>query len=254
MVIFDAACPLTITADAIRGAVVLTADGVLDSSTYQTLRDVIIKTALDEPDAIVVDVAWLAVPAESAWVVFTSARWHVGAWPEVPIVLICSHPAVRAAITRHGIDRYVPVYSTVDEALATLAAVGGTPSRRRARASLPASTSSPARSREFVEEWLTAWRQPDMVAAAKVVVTVFVENVLQHTESAPCVRLESDGNRVTVAVSDTSHIPAAVRESAAAAEVPCGLRIVDTLSQVWGNAPTPSGKTVWAVIGPENRL
>ena len=53
----EAFCPLTITADVVRGAVVLTADGVLDSSTYQTLRDVIIKAALDEPDAIVVDVA-----------------------------------------------------------------------------------------------------------------------------------------------------------------------------------------------------
>jgi hypothetical protein len=247
-------CPLTITADAVRGAVVLTADGVLDSSTYQTLRDVIIKAALDEPDAIVVDVAWLAVPAESAWVVFTSARWHVGAWPNVPIMLVSGHPAARSAISRAGVARYVPVFSTVDEALDTLAAIGGTPTRRRARANLHASVSSVAQSRELVEGWLTAWNQPDMVAAAKVIVTTFVENVLQHTESAPCVRLESDGIRVTVAVSDTSHTPAAICELPAPAEFPSGLQIIGTLSQVWGNAPTPSGKTVWAVIGPENRL
>jgi hypothetical protein len=218
-VVFDAAHPLTITADAVRGAVVLTPDGVLDSSTYQMLRDVIIKTALDEPDAIVVDVAWLAVPAESAWAVFTSARWHVGAWPQVPIALVCTHPGVRSAITRNGVTRFVPVYSTVDEALDTLAAIGGTPSRRRATTRLPASISSLSLSREFVEEWLTSWGQPDMVAAAKVVVTALVENVLQHTESAPCVRLESDGTRVAVAVSDTSHKAAAISESAASAEL-----------------------------------
>jgi hypothetical protein len=92
-----------------------------------------------------------------------------------------------------------------------------------------------------------------MVAAAKVIVTAFVENVLQHTESAPSLRLESDGTRVTVAVSDTSHTPAAVCELPPA-EFPSGLQIIGTLSQAWGNAPTPSGKTVWAVIGPENRL
>jgi anti-anti-sigma regulatory factor len=245
---------MTITADAVRGAVVLTPDGVLDGSTYQALRDVIIKTALDEPAAIVVDVAWLAVPAESAWVVFTSARWHVGGWPQVPIVLVCSHRAVRSAITRSGVDRYVPVYSTLDEALDALASGDGTPARRRATTRLPASISSLALSREFVEEWLTAWRQPDMVATAKVVITILVENVLRHTDSAPGVRVESDGTLVTVAVSDNSHTPAAINESAASAELPCGLRIVDTLSQVWRSAPTPTGKTVWAVIGPENRL
>jgi hypothetical protein len=36
--------------------------------------------------------------------------------------------------------------------------------------------------------------------------------------------------------------------------VPSGLHIVGALCRAWGNAPTSSGKTVWAVIGPENRL
>jgi hypothetical protein len=26
------------------------------------------------------------------------------------------------------------------------------------------------------------------------------------------------------------------------------------MCRMWGNSPTPTGKTVWAVIGPENRL
>ena len=33
-----------------------------------------------------------------------------------------------------------------------------------------------------------------------------------------------------------------------------GLAIVDALSRAWGSTPTSSGKTVWAVIGPENQL
>ncbi|CNJ97610.1 stas domain-containing protein [Mycobacterium tuberculosis] len=33
-----------------------------------------------------------------------------------------------------------------------------------------------------------------------------------------------------------------------------GLAIVDALSREWGSTPTSSGKTVWAVIGPENQL
>jgi hypothetical protein len=87
-----------------------------------------------------------------------------------------------------------------------------------------------------------------------VVVTAFVENVLQHTDSRPGVRLEYDGSAVTVAVSDASHLPAGLREEPKSYAAPSGLHIVSALSRAWGNAPTSSGKTVWAVIGKENRL
>jgi hypothetical protein len=228
--------------------------GVLDSSTYQSIRDQVIKATIDEPRAVIVDVSELEVPTESAWVVFTSARWHVGVWPDVPILLVCRHAIGRSAIIRNGVVRYVPLYPTVDDAFEALATSGTPPQRRRARASLPAALSSLRRSRALTEEWLTAWHQPDMIAVCKVIVTALVENVLQHTDSEPCVRLETDGTRVTIAVSDASRKPAAISEAAAAAETPCGLRIVGALSLIWGNVPTPSGKTVWVVVGPENRL
>ena len=115
---------LTIAADAIGASAVLTPHGVLDSSTYRSLRDRIIKAALEEPHAVIVDVTDLVVPAESAWVVFTSARWHVGTWPEVPIMLVCEHPAGRSAIARNGVTRYVPVYPNLEAAIDSLACVG----------------------------------------------------------------------------------------------------------------------------------
>ena len=105
-----------------------------------------------------------------------------------------------------------------------------------------------------MEEWLTAWSHTDLIPTAKVVVTTFVENVLQHTDSQPAVRLETDGSTVTVAVADGSRQPPGLSENSMAADRPSGLKIVAALCRMWGNAPTPSGKTVWAVIGPENRL
>jgi hypothetical protein len=33
-----------------------------------------------------------------------------------------------------------------------------------------------------------------------------------------------------------------------------GVAIVAALCREWGNAPTPTGKMVWAAIGPENEL
>ena len=245
--------PLTIlrvAGDMVDGQTVLRADGVLDSSTYRSLRDRIIEAALDEPRIVVVDITALSIPAESALSVFTSARWHVNTWPDVPIVLVCGHPAGRSAIAG-GVASRLPVYPTVRAAVRHLA--DAPPARRRARADLPATLWSLQRSRELVVGWLTAWHRPEMIPGAKVVVTTLVENVLQHTHSLPTLRLESSRGTVTIAVHDGSSLPAGLREKGPAAG-PGGLQIVAALCRAWGNAPTPSGKTVWAVIGPENVL
>lgn len=245
---------LTVAAEALESTAVLTTHGVLDSTTYLSLRDKIIKAALDEPRAVIVDVTELVVPAESAWVVFTSARWHVDRWPDVPILLVCGHPAGRTAIARNGITRYVALYSSIQAAIDALSGTDSPRLRRRARAELPGRLTSLTRARELVTEWLTAWSRPEMIPVAKVVVTTFVENVLAHTVSSPILRLEFDGSTLTVAVEDGSSVPAGVREDWRPNTAPSGLRIVSALCRTWGNSPTPSGKTVWAVIGPENLL
>lgn len=244
---------LRVCAATVDHATVLTAHGVLDTSTYRVLRDEIIKAALEEPSAVIVEVSNLTVPAESALAVFTSARWHVGRWPETPIILACSTIAGRSAIRRNGVARYVPVYPTVDDAIAALSKYPRG-HRHRARANLPAEPSSLSQSRQLVGEWLTAWSKADLIPAAKVIVTALIENVLQHTDSAPNVRVETQGETVTVAVEDGSRTPPSLSETRMAADTPTGLRFVDALSRVWGNLPTPSGKTVWAVIRPENQL
>jgi len=249
----DAGRPMLVTTDRINDMTLLKADGVLDSTTYLSLRDTIIKAALAEPAAVIVDVTDLIVPATSAWAVFTSARWHVGTWPEIPIALVSGSLAVRDALRRNGVTRYVPVYQTVgDAALGT--AHHGVEGRRRARGALPAEISSLAHSRQLVEGWLSAWHVDELIPVAKIVVTSLVENVLQHTASAPIIRLETDGVTVTVAVEDESHHLAELAEASDGPHMPSGLRLVAALSRVWGNAPTSSGKTVWAVLGPENRL
>lgn len=245
---------LVVDASSVLDMAVLTPQGVLNGSTYRDLRDRIIKAALDAPTAVIVDVTGLSVPAESAWSVFTSARWHVARWPEVPIVLVCRHDSGRSAIRRNGVARYVPVYPGLSEALDALGENEPPRYRQRARADLAADSSSLNQSRQLVEDWLTTWAQRPLIATAKVIVTAFVENVLTHTESRPSLRLETDGTVVTVAVEDTSRTPPSVREDVDVTGAPSGLKIVASLCRAWGNAPTPTGKTVWAVMGPENRL
>jgi hypothetical protein len=67
-------------------------------------------------------------------------------------------------------------------------------------------------------------------------------------------RIETDGVTATIAVSDESTSPAVRLPSPDKGIDVSGLAIVDALSRAWGSTPTSSGKTIWAVIGPENQL
>lgn len=228
--------------------------GTLDATTYRTLRDIVIDAALKQPPVVIVDVNALRVPAVSAWSVFTSARWHVSVWPDVPVVLASADDDVRKMLCRNGITHHVPVYRAVPEARA--ACESGTQRRRSRRcARLPFVVSSAALARELVGTWLTAWCRPVMIPLATTVASELVENALLHTESAPSLILECDGDKITVAVEDGSRVPAQRTEHAGRGASPVsGLAVVAALSRAWGSTPMASGKTVWAVMGPENEL
>jgi hypothetical protein len=244
---------LSLSAVAADDVCLVTVRGVLDSSTYLPLRNVIIKAALEEPRAVLIDINGLDVPAPTAWSVFTSAHWHVGTWLDVPIIALCDCPERRKAIARDMGSSYVQVRATTSEALASLAA--GRSARRRAHIKLPGSLASLRQSRQFVAAWLRNWSHNELIPVATVVVNVFVENVLQHTACAPLLIVESDNGAVIISVEDDSPTPAARHEdSYRGADAVSGLAIVASLSRHWGSAPTPSGKRVWAVVGPENRL
>lgn len=223
---------------------ILTMTGVLDSASYLTIRNSVIATAIDEPHAVIVDIDRLRASSASAWTVFNSARWHVSVWPDVPILLVCGQLTVRRAIATAGVARYVPVHST--RKLALEAVRDQTfKVRRRARTELARSSGSIDHARGLVTDRLTKWDIREVVAAAATVATVFVENALDHTESAPVLIVENYRGTVTVAVEDDSpRLPRRREAVDRRAEVVSGLAIVSAVSRAWGAAPTSSGKTV----------
>lgn len=236
-----------------NSVVLLTAEGVLEASNSAELRDAIMKATVDLPSAVIVDVTSLQVPDHTAWLVFLGARWHVDTRPDVPIMLVSSNRVAREAITSKGVARFMPVYPTEK---AAVKAVDRLTRRkvRHAQAKLPANLTSLRESRQLVREWLTNWSKPGLIPVALVVVNVFIENVLEHTGSEPVMRVECDGPTATIAVADASTAPAVPLASPPKGIDVSGLAIVDALSRAWGSTPTASGKTVWAVIGPENQL
>jgi hypothetical protein len=203
---------------------------------------------------VLVDVNALDVPSSSAWSVFTSARWHVSTWPDIPVVLISGRAGHQRTIARTGVTRYVPAHTSVAAALATLSD-NARSARRRIRADLPATLASLRAARALVADSLSAWSQGELTPVATVIVNVLVENVLQHTTCGPVVVVESDGTLVSISVRDDSVAPAVRHEDPYRGGDPVsGLAIVASVCRAWGSMHTSSGKAVWAVVGPENRL
>jgi hypothetical protein len=67
--------------------------------------------------------------------------------------------------------------------------------------------------------------------------------------------VESGGTSVSISVRDDNVAPAVRHEDPYRGGDPVsGLAIVASVCRAWGSMPTSSGKAVWAVVGPENRL
>jgi hypothetical protein len=231
---------------------VLTLVGALNAATYAPIRDAIVKAALDEPDSVVIDVTRLTVREDPAWAVFTSARWQIAEWPDVPLAMVCAHGQGRNAAQRNGITRYVPMHATLESALAELSADGLHRYRRRSRALLPSHRSSVSRCRELTTQWLTEWARTDFIHVVSTVATELVEVVLADTDRNFSLRVETDGSTVSVAIQHVG-IVSPVRRKSARDNV-SGLDLVAGNSRAWGNYTTTAGNTVWAVVGPENRF
>lgn len=243
---------LRIVRSALENASVLTVRGVLGHQTYLPLRDAIVKAALDEPAAVVVEITDLRINDDPAMSVFTNARWQVSEWPDTPIGLVCAR-ADRLKTLRHSaVTSYVPAYPSLHEAVADLAADASRRYRRRVRAELPAVKSSTARSRKLAAEWLTAWGRSDFTGAVSVVATELVEMALAQTDGPIALRLETDGSTITVAL-QFSRSAAVVRQKSRDDTV-SELDLIAGSCRVWGSHMGAACDTVWVVLGPENRF
>lgn len=104
---------VTVTAESTDGHVVLHLAGILDAISYRSVRGQIVEAALEQPRSVVVDVDEFVVPRDSAWAVFTAARWLIYEWPGVPLALVCSQADGRQGLVCNGslvTSQYMPTW------------------------------------------------------------------------------------------------------------------------------------------------
>ena len=223
-------------------------------ATPAALRESISKATLEEPTAVIVNVSELRVPAESAWSAFIGAHWQLAPRPKFRSCWSARIATTREAITRSEVAHFMPVYSTEkggDEGArpAHPSAPSGVPMPQ-----LPANLTSLRESRRLVREWLTEWSQsgahPGRAGGRQRVRGKRAGTHRKRPDDADRDRRRDSDHRGV----RQQHTPAVRLPSPEKGIDVSGLAIVAALSRAWGSTPTSSGKTVWAVIGPENQL
>jgi histidine kinase-like protein/STAS domain-containing protein len=220
--------------------------GELAPETYEQLRDGLLKCAVEEPEAIVVDVGGLRTAIASLLTVFPMVCDRINDWPGVPLVLAAARPALDTLLDFSAVPRFVQTYRTVSEALEGLEAG---PRRLRRQIQLSCEPVSARLARRLVEQACLEWGIAGMVTDAMVVASELTDNMVYHARSDGWLRLELRGNTLAVAVADADPHPPRLRVPGLRAAGGRGLVLVDKLSRTWGSAfRFPEGKVVWAVL------
>jgi hypothetical protein len=240
---------LRLDIDELGGSIVVRPVGVLDVGTYPEMRDTLLKCVANEPDAVIVDLGTLLIPAFSVLSVFSAVAMRTSDWPAVPIMLVARQETHRETLRHSAVRRWVQCFEDLD---AAAAAVGRPLIRRRLVVRLAGQRSSSAEARRHVREAGEKWgftADGDLLADAQLIATELVENTVRHTVSDLTLRLEFRNGFLTVAVADDDPRAAVPPERSGDSHRASGLLMVAKVAKVWGCAPAMSGgKIVWAVL------
>jgi len=112
---------------------------------------------------------------------------------------------------------------------------------------LPAGQQSPAAARAFVRVWLAAWGLDELQDRVELAASELVTNAVLHVMAPLAVELDSDGERVLLAVGDRLSGPPHLQPMPAeSSDHGRGLPIVASVSDDWGaDSLDAGGKVIW---------
>ncbi|MEU4695294.1 STAS domain-containing protein [Actinoplanes sp. NPDC023714] len=214
--------------------------GELSVASAPRVRAALLKCLVEQPDAVVVDLAGTVLVEPAAATVFHAAAQHAARWPGTPLIFSTADPGLSRQL-----GRGLAVHASVDEALAAK------PGRRNPVISdvlLPVSGAA-QRARDLATCACARWRLPHLSGRAGLVAGELVTNAVVHAQTMLDLRLTLGRRYLVVAVRDGSSAPPVLPGPASADPLaPRGLLLVDAMSRRWGSTPAPGGKVVWAAL------
>ncbi|AEV83146.1 hypothetical protein ACWT_2125 [Actinoplanes sp. SE50] len=207
------------------------------------VRTALLKCLVEQPDALVVDLAEMVVTEAAAASVFLAAARQASHWPGVPVLLAAPDPQL-AQLLSQGYRR-LTVHPSVQQAL-------NAPIRQQTstiKDTLLPTSGAARHARALVTEGCLRWELPHLVGPASVVVGELVSNAVVHAQTMIDLRLSMGRRYLVVAVRDGSDALPVLPAPASADPLDVrGLLLVQSLAHRWGTLPAHGGKVVWATL------
>jgi anti-sigma regulatory factor (Ser/Thr protein kinase) len=108
--------------------------------------------------------------------------------------------------------------------------------------------------RRFLREVMAQWENDDYEMTAAQVLTELATNAALHARSDYTVHLRLDPESLLVEVTDSSSAWPQQRHYGRDATTGRGIAMVEALSTVWGVQASPTGKTVWCRVAPDDQV
>jgi anti-anti-sigma regulatory factor len=219
--------------------------GELSLRTAPKVRSVLLKSLVEQPDAIVIDLAELVITEPTTVAVFSVVARQAAMWPGTPLLLCAPGGEVATLLARR--PSRLQVYPTVAAALA----VEPAPQPVVRDLLLPVGGAG-RRAREVAADACDRWQLPHLRVSAALVAAELVANAAAHASTLLDLRLALSRHYLTIAVRDGStDVPHLVPPAADTAGDPAaerGLLLVDAVADRWGSIATAGGRVVWATL------
>jgi anti-sigma regulatory factor (Ser/Thr protein kinase) len=108
--------------------------------------------------------------------------------------------------------------------------------------------------RRFLREVMAGWDTDDYDMTAAQVLTELATNAALHARSDYTVHLRLDPESLLVEVTDSSPAWPQQKHYGSDATTGRGIAMVEALSTVWGVQASPTGKTVWCRVVPDDQV
>jgi anti-anti-sigma factor len=230
------------------GCIVVTLTGDLDIAAAPQVQRTLLKCLAEQPDAVICDLANVQrIDAVCATVFAAVAHRPTSRWPDTSLLLCRLRPAVAVVLLQHGVPRVLPIYDTLEQAIAHTRL---RPPFLRERLRLVPTLEAIGTARWFVGEVCQRWQLDELTETAQSLVgEITTDAVLYEPTGVDAIELRVELRATGFLVSVQSARPRPTLAEADRDDLGSGLEVVQRLAKNWGVRRQADGsRVVWCVL------
>jgi anti-anti-sigma factor len=229
--------------------IVLTLVGDLDVAAAPQVQRALLRCLAEQPDSVVCDLSKLTTLDPVCATVFAAvAHRPASRWPDSSILLCCAQPTVADVLMRVGIPYFLPVYSSLDEAVAH---ARSRPPFLREWLRIVPTLEAIETARWFVAEVCRRWQLEASTETVQLLAAELVTDAVLHERDTyrPIeLRVELRATGLLIAVR-SGESPLALSEVGPDSDPRSGLDVVRRVAHSWGvHLLADGGRVVWCTI------